>query len=114
MKTKTTANHRSKGRNRPGNRHNDDNVLFGGYVPPEFKALAQLTTNKLKVRDTLTLMKDGVYALATKAGIMLNGEVLPKYKPVIAELANLIRIKNQAAKAKARARAAAKQKEGAE
>lgn len=113
MKTETTAKPKGKGRNRPGNRHDEDNVLFGGYVPPEFKALAMLTTNKLKIRNTLALMKDGVYAMATKAGIMRNNEILPQFKPVIAELAKIIREKNRAARARAKARAAAKQKEGA-
>jgi len=102
---------KGKSRNRPGNRHDDDKVLLGGYVYAEVKALAQLTTNKLKIKNNLALLVEGLHTMATKAGIMENGKIKPEYKTVIAELANGIRVRNKLARAAAAAKAAQK-KEG--
>lgn len=79
---------------RKGNRHNKDNVLFGGYVTPEFKALAQLTASVCKT-NCVELMKRGIYTEATRVGIMWNGIVKPEYRDTVDALANHIRIERE-------------------
>ena len=102
MKTKTTTAKKPatpERKKRTGNRHDPDKVLFGGYVTPEFKAIAMLTASMRKT-DCLTLMKNGVYGEATAAGIMKNGEVLPQFTRTIAAMANHIRLNRENRKTK--------------
>lgn len=72
--------------------HHPDKVQFGGMVTPEFKAVAQLTANKLKC-SLMELMQRGVDNLATGAGILKDGQVTNKYKEAVDSMADIIRSK---------------------
>lgn len=71
-------------------KHHPDKVQFGGMVSPEFKAIAQLTANK-RPCSLMDLMQEGVYNLATRAGIMKDGKVAPEYKEAVDAMADIIR-----------------------
>lgn len=75
--------------NRHG-KHDPDKVLLGGYVTPEFKALAQLVANTRKC-NVHEILQEGVYTLATISGIMKDGKILPEYQIAIDALADIIR-----------------------
>lgn len=77
--------------NRHG-KHDPDKVLLGGYVTPEFKALAQLVAS-MKMCNTLELFQEGVYTIATSLGVMKNGAIVSMYRPAIDALAEVIRTK---------------------
>ncbi len=77
-------------RNSRHGKHHPDRVQFGGMVTPEFKAIAQLTANKLQC-SLMELMKKGVDNLATGAGILKNGVIAPEYKLTIDSMADIIR-----------------------
>lgn len=70
-----------KKRNRHG-QHDEGLVGFSGYITPELKAIAQVTANELKT-TMMDLVRDGIRNEATRAGVMLNGQVAPKYKPLV-------------------------------
>ena len=76
-------------KNRHG-KHHPDKVQFGGMVTPEFKAIAQLTANKLQC-SLMELMQRGVDNLATGAGILKDGHVTPQYHEAVAAMAEIIR-----------------------
>ena len=67
--------------NRHG-KHHDDLVPFGGYITPELKAIAQVTANELKT-NMMDLIRNGIAAEATRAGVMSNGIIKPEYKPIV-------------------------------
>lgn len=71
-------------------KHHEDLVQIAGYVTPELKALAQVAANELKT-NMMDLIRNGITAEATRAGIMLNGEIVEKYKPIIAAYADVYR-----------------------
>ena len=75
-------------RNRHG-KHAPGKVMFGGMVTPRFKALAQLTASMSQC-SLMELMQRGVYTLATEAGILRDGRVVPEYNPAIAAMADMI------------------------
>ena len=75
--------------NRHG-KHDPDKVLLGGYVTPEFKALAQLVASMRKC-NVHELLREGVYTLATAMGVMKDGNVTPQYKASIEAMAEIIR-----------------------
>ena len=75
--------------NRHG-KHHPDKVQFGGMVSPEFKAIAQLTANKLQC-SLVELMQHGVDNLATGAGILKDGKVAPQYREAVKAMADIIR-----------------------
>ena len=60
-------------------KHKDDKTLFGAYVTPEIKALAEMTSDKLGITFT-DIIINGLYAEATRAGIMKNGEITAQYQ----------------------------------
>ena len=78
-----------KADNRHG-KHRADKVQFGGMVPPEFKAIAQLTANMLQC-SLMELMQRGVDNLATGAGILKNGKVTPQYREAVEAMADIIK-----------------------
>ena len=80
-----------KQQNRHG-KHDPDKVLLGGYVTPEFKALAQLVAS-MKMCNTFELLQEGVYTAATSLGIMKNGAIVSTYRPAVDALAEVIRTK---------------------
>ena len=71
-------------------KHHPDKVQFGGMVTPKFKAIAQLTANKVPC-SLMELMQKGVYNLATGAGILKDGEVTPEYKEAVDAMADIIK-----------------------
>ena len=73
-------------------KHHPDKVQFGGMVTPEFKAIAQLTANKMKC-SLMELMQRGIDNLATEAGILKDGEIVKEHTKAIAAMADIIRIK---------------------
>lgn len=75
--------------NRHG-KHDPDKVLLGGYVTPEFKALAQLVANVRKC-NVFEILQDGVFTLATVEGIMKDGKINPEYQSAVNALADIIR-----------------------
>ena len=77
--------------NRHG-KHKPDKVLLGGYVTPEFKALAQLVAS-MKMCSVHELLQDGVYTIATSLGVMKNGVIMPAYRPAVEAMAEIIRTK---------------------
>lgn len=70
--------------------HADDLVQLAGYVTPELKALAQVTANELHT-NVMELIRDGIAAKASDAGVMVNGQIVDKYKPIIAAYADAYR-----------------------
>lgn len=60
-------------------KHKEGKTLFGGYVDPEIKALAELTSEALGITFT-DIIINGLKHEATRAGIMLNGEIVPKFR----------------------------------
>lgn len=83
-------NNKEKG-NRHG-KHSPDKVLLGGYVTPEFKALAQLVAS-IKMCSVHELLQEGVYTMATSLGIMKEGAIIPAYRAAINAMAEMIRSK---------------------
>mgnify|MGYP006873217173 CR=1 FL=1 len=77
--------------NRHG-KHKPDKVLLGGYVTPEFKALAQLVAS-MKMCSVHELLQEGVYTMATSIGVMKNGVIVPAYRPTVDAMAEIIRTK---------------------
>ena len=71
-------------------KHDPDKVLLGGYVTPEFKALAQLIASMRKC-NVHELLQEGVYTLATSMGVMKDGEIIPEFKEAITAMADIIR-----------------------
>lgn len=92
----------TKGKNRHGV-HDDDLVGFNVHITPELKALAQVTANESKT-TMAEVMRRGFEDEAVRAGVMKNGEVLPKYKPIIKMYAEAYRLRNKENKEKAKAR----------
>ena len=82
-----------KKKNRHG-QHHEDLVGFSGYITPELKALAQVTANELKT-TMMDLVRNGIQNEATRAGIMLNGSITPKYRAVVAAYADAYRTKKK-------------------
>ena len=54
--------------------HKEGKTLFGCYVDPEIKALAILTSERLRITFT-DIIINGLKAEATRAGILVNGQV---------------------------------------
>lgn len=63
--------------------HREDLVQIAGYVTPQLKAIAQVTANELNT-NMMELMRNGIIQEATRAGVMRNGIITNKYKPIIA------------------------------
>lgn len=59
-------------------KHKEEKTLFGAYVVPEVKALAELTSETLGITFT-DIILNGLRAEATRAGIMKNGEIVADY-----------------------------------
>ena len=83
MKKETTNRH---------GKHDPDKVLLGGYVTPEFKALAQLVSS-MKMCSVHELLQDGVFTIAISLGVMKNGAIVSAYRPAIDAMAEIIRAK---------------------
>lgn len=83
--------------NRHG-KHNPDKVLLGGYVTPEFKALAQLVAS-MKMCSVHELLQEGVYTMATSLGVMKDGAIVPAYRPAVNAMAEIIRTKRDSKRA---------------
>ena len=88
----------TKKKNRHG-QHHEDLVGFSGYITPELKALAQVTANELNT-TMMDLVRDGIQNEAARAGIVSNGVVLPKYRPIIEAYADAYRTKKKLNKQK--------------
>lgn len=58
--------------------HKEGKTLFGCYVDPEIKALAILTSEKLRITFT-DIIINGLKAEATRAGILVNGQVRKEF-----------------------------------
>lgn len=71
-------------------RHKEDKVVFGFYVEPEFKALAQLVANKMEC-NVHDVVRKGVETLATKLGILKDGVIQDDYRMVIEAMSAIIR-----------------------
>lgn len=82
---------RKSGGNRHG-KHHEDLVQIAGYITPELKAIAQVTANELKT-NMMDLIRDGIMSEATRAGVAKNGEVVAKYKPIVAAYVDIYRAK---------------------
>ena len=73
-------------------KHKEGKTLFGAYVAPEVKALAELTSEVSG--DTFTqIILDGITTAATRAGVMLNGRVVPEHKEAYDLLVRMTREK---------------------
>lgn len=68
-------------KNRHG-QHHEDLVGFSGYITPELKALAQVTANELKT-TMMDLVRNGIQVEAVRAGVVVDGQIAPKYRPII-------------------------------
>lgn len=55
-------------------KHKVGKTLLGAYVEPEIKVLAAMTSDALDISIT-DIILNGLYHEATRAGIMMNGEV---------------------------------------
>ena len=82
-----------KKKNRHG-QHHEDLVGFSGYITPELKALAQVTANELKT-TMMDLVRNGIQNEAMRAGVVRNGEIVPKYQAVVAAYADAYRAKKK-------------------
>ncbi len=78
-------------------KHHEDLVQIAGYITPELKALAQVTANELRT-NMMDLIRNGILAEATRAGVMINGEIKPEYKPIIDAYADAYRAKKETRK----------------
>lgn len=78
-------------------KHREDLVQIAGYVTPELKAIAQVTANELHT-NMMDLIRDGITTQATRAGVMRNGEVVAKYKPIIAAYVDIFNARKAANK----------------
>lgn len=74
--------------------HHEDLVGFSGYITPELKALAQVTANELHT-TMMELVRNGIQSEAVRAGIIVDGKVSIKYKPIIEAYADAYRTKKQ-------------------
>lgn len=74
--------------------HHEDLVGFSGYITPELKALAQVTANELNT-TMMELVRNGIQNEAVRAGIIVNGTIDLKYKPIIDAYADAYRTKKQ-------------------
>ena len=59
--------------------HKEGKTLFGAYVEPEIKALAEMTSEKLGITFT-DIIINGLRSEATRAGIMRNGSIVAECK----------------------------------
>lgn len=64
--------------NRMG-KHKEGKTLFGAYVEPEVKALAEMTSEKLGITFT-DIILNGLRSEATRAGIMRNNQIVKECK----------------------------------
>ena len=87
--------------NRHG-KHNEDKLMFGGMVTPEFKALAMLTASRLKT-TMMEVMARGIYHEATNAGVMINNRIRPEFKESIISMADILRCKRDNKRGKGQA-----------
>ena len=55
-------------------KHKIGKTLLGAYVEPEIKVLAAMTSDALDITIT-DIILNGLYSEATRAGIMVNGEI---------------------------------------
>lgn len=78
-------------------KHHEDLVQIAGYITPELKALAQVTANELRT-NMMDLIRNGIIAEATRAGVMSNGAIKPEYKPIINAYADAYRAKKETRK----------------
>lgn len=83
----------TKKKNRHG-QHHEDLVGFSGYITPELKALAQVTANELKT-TMMDLVRNGIQNEAIRAGVITNGEVDSRYRPIVAAYADAYRTKKK-------------------
>ncbi|MBP3405199.1 MAG: hypothetical protein J6N18_03795 [Kiritimatiellae bacterium] len=74
--------------------HHEDLVGFCGYITPELKALAQVTANELDT-TMMDLVRNGIQAEAIRAGIVVDGKIAQKYRPIIAAYADAYRTKKK-------------------
>ena len=74
--------------------HHEDLVGFSGYITPDLKALAQVTANELDT-TMMDLFRNGIQAEAIRAGIVVDGKIAQKYRPIIAAYADAYRTKKK-------------------
>lgn len=74
--------------------HHEDLVGFSGYITPELKALAQVTANELET-TMMDLVRNGIYAEAVRARVIVDGQIDPRYKPIIDAYADAYRTKKK-------------------
>lgn len=60
-------------------KHKEGKTLFGAYVEPEIKALAEMTSEALGITFT-DIIINGLKHEATRAGIMHNDEIVPEFR----------------------------------
>ena len=73
-------------------KHHEDLVQIAGYITPELKAIAQVAANELKT-NMMDLIRNGIISEATRAGVTKKGEVVKKYKPIVATYVDVYRSK---------------------
>ena len=73
-------------------KHKEGKTLFGAYVEPEIKALAELTSSQLGCTFT-DIILNGLRSEATRAGIMRNGEIVEEFRPIYETLLKMTRDK---------------------
>lgn len=73
-------------------KHKEGKTLFGAYVEPEIKALAELTSSQLGCTFTEIIL-NGLRYEATRAGVMKNGEIVEEFRPLYNTLLKMTRDK---------------------
>ena len=74
--------------------HRAELVQMTLFVMPRIRAIAQVTANELRTTFK-DLAIDGIMTNATKAGVIANGRVTGKYKPIVDAYIDVIKTKKR-------------------
>lgn len=74
--------------------HRAELVQMTLFVTPRIRAIAQVTANELRTTFK-ELAIDGIMTNATKAGVVANGRVTDKYKPIVDAYIDVIETKKR-------------------
>ena len=73
--------------------HREEKTFFGAYITPEMKALVVMTADRLGITMT-DIILNGLRNEATRAGVLVNGEIPPDLKERYDFILEMVKMSN--------------------